>query len=52
MKIAPDEAGGVAILFAGFEILTDHELKKPDRIVGHGEILINKPGQCKKSHGF
>ena len=35
MEIAPDEIRGVTILLAGFEILTDHELKKPDRIVGH-----------------
>ena len=36
MEIAPDEVGGVAILFAGFEVFTNHELKKTDRIVGHG----------------
>jgi hypothetical protein len=36
VKIAPDEVRGVAILLAGFEILADHELKKPDRVVGHG----------------
>ena len=36
MEITPDEAGGVTILFAGFEVLTDHKLKKTDRIVGHG----------------
>lgn len=35
VKIAPDEVGGVAILFAGLKIFTDHELKKTDRIVGH-----------------
>ena len=39
MEIAPDEAGGVAILFAGLEVLTDHELKKPDIVVFHGENI-------------
>ena len=39
VEIAPDEVGGVAILFAGIEVFTDHELKKPDRIGGHGQIL-------------
>ena len=41
VKIAPDEAGGVAILLAGFKILADHELKKPDRVVGH-DVNINE----------
>ena len=48
VKIAPDEVGGVAILFAGLEVLTDHELKKPDRIVGHGRILMNVELHCKR----
>ena len=41
MEIAPDEAGGVAILLAGLEVLADHELKKADRVVGHGCILCD-----------
>ena len=47
MEIAPDEVGGVAILFAGFEILADHELKKPDRVVWHALILNMDRPQCK-----
>jgi len=43
IEIAPDEVGGIAILFAGLKIFADHELKKPDRIVGHGEN-INESG--------
>lgn len=39
MEIAPDEVGGVAVLFARLEILADHELKKADRVVGHERIL-------------
>jgi len=39
MEIALDEAGGVAILFAGFKILANHELKKTDRVVGHAENI-------------
>jgi len=44
MKIAPDEIGGVAILFARLEVLADHELKKTDRVVGHA-VDIN---QCAR----
>ena len=39
VKITPDEAGGVAILFAGVEVLTDHELKKTNIVVFHGENI-------------
>lgn len=41
VKIAPDEVGGVAILLARLEVLADHELKKADRVVGHG-VDINQ----------
>lgn len=39
MEIAADEVRGVAVLLAGLEIAADHELKKPDRVVGHGENI-------------
>jgi hypothetical protein len=48
MEIAPDKVGGVAILFAGLKILADHELKKPDRVVRHGVILIIEELLCKR----
>jgi len=35
MEIAPDEVGGVAVLFDGVKIPADHELKKPDLVVFH-----------------
>jgi hypothetical protein len=41
VEIAPDEAGGIAVLLAGLKILADHELEKTDRIVGHG-VNINE----------
>ena len=47
MKVAPDEVGRIAILFAGFKIFTDHELKKPDRVVWHALILNMDRPQCK-----
>ena len=48
IEITPNEAGGVAILFAGVKILAHHELKKTYRIAGHGQILMNPGEQSKR----
>ena len=39
MKVAAHEAGIVTILFAGIEILANHELKKPDLLRIHSENI-------------